>query len=320
MDIFNLPDKSKFTQVFRVNSSGSTGWESWSKPKNISFVYILCIGSGGGGGGARGNSANSAGGGGGGGSAAWSTGIFPAVMLPDTLFVSVGRGGPGGAGGGTNVNGTAGSSGELSYVSVTPSTGTTSVLMVNGATVAGGGGGSSSSAAGSLGAAGTIWAYSTSYIFPQLGQITPNAGVAGIVGASATATNGGSVTITGLVTGGAGGAGASAAGNTANGGAITGIGIIPTVVGGTAGSASTVNGNCGLGLNSLTDGYSSRLPLFFTGGSGGASTGVSPNNFTGGRGGDGSYGCGGGGGGGVYNATGGTGGRGGDGLVIITCW
>jgi len=318
MDIFNLPDKNKFTQVFRVNSSGSTGWESWSKPKNISFIYILCIGSGGGGGGARGNGLNSAGGGGGGGSAAWSTGIFPAVMLPDTLFVSVGRGGPGGAGGGSNVNGTAGSSGELSYVSVTPSTSTTSVLMVNGAAAAGGGGGSTSSAAGSLGAAGTIWAYNTSFIFPQLGQITPNDGVAGIVGASATATNGGSVTITGLVTGGAGGGGASAGGFSANGGAITGLSIIPTVVGGTANSATVIDGGCGLGMNLITDGYSSALPLFFTGGSGGASSNTSAR--VGGRGGDGSYGSGGGGGGGAYAATGGTGGKGGDGLVIITCW
>ena len=50
IDIFNIPDKSMNNQVFRVNSSGSTAWQTWSKPNNASFVYILCLGGGGGGG------------------------------------------------------------------------------------------------------------------------------------------------------------------------------------------------------------------------------------------------------------------------------
>ena len=317
MDIFNLPNKSKFTQIFRTNSSGSTGWSTWSKPKNISFVNILCIGSGGGGGGGRGNGLNSAGGGGGGGSAGFSIGIFPATMLPDTLFVSVAKGGRGGDGGGSNVNGQNGSSGELSYVSMIPSASTTSVLIQSGDVQAGPGGGSTSSLAGTLGLAGTIWTYNTSYIFPQLGQITPHVGQAGVAGGT-TGTIGNSITPIGLVSGGAGGGGVSAGGTTANGGAITGVGIIPTVVGGTADSATVIRGNIGLGLNLVTDSYSSPLPTFFTGGSGGASGGTSAR--AGGRGGDGAYGSGGGGGGGAYNNSGGTGGRGGDGLVIITCW
>ena len=96
IDIFNLPDDSINRQVFRVNSSGSTGWETWSKPNGISFVYILCIGGGAGGGGGRGNSNNVGTGGGSGGSSAWSVGTFPACFLPDTLFVQVGKGGDGG--------------------------------------------------------------------------------------------------------------------------------------------------------------------------------------------------------------------------------
>ena len=60
IDVFNLPGKERYTQVFTVNSSGATGWESWNKPSNISYVHILCIGSGAGGGGGRGSSLNSA--------------------------------------------------------------------------------------------------------------------------------------------------------------------------------------------------------------------------------------------------------------------
>ena len=322
MNTLNLPNKSNFTQIFYNTSSGSTGWQSWSKPKNISFVQILCIGGGGGGGGARGNTNNAAGGGGGGGSAAFSNGLFPASLLPDTLYVLVGRGGVGGNGGGLNSNGSAGGLGGLSYVSLIPSTSNTSVLMVNGASGAGAGGGSTSSIGGTGGLNGGLWTYTSSvansFVFPQLGQITPTLGVTGVAGASATATPGGSITISSTLTGGAGGAGNSAAGNTANGGAITGVGIIPTIVGGTADSATVINGNIGLGLNLPTDGSNSPLPLFFTGGSGGGSGGIS--GIAGGNGGDGAYGCGGGGGGGAYNNSGGNGGRGGDGLIIFTCW
>jgi hypothetical protein len=199
-----------------------------------------------------------------------------------------------------------------------PSASTTSVLIQSGDVQAGPGGGSTSTLSGTLGLAGTIWTYNTSYIFPQLGQITPHVGQAGVAGGVASGGVGNSITPIGLVSGGAGGGGVSAGGTTANGGAITGIGIIPTVVGGTANSATVITGNCGLGLNLPTDGYSSPLPTFFTGGSGGASSSTSAR--TGGRGGDGSYGSGGGGGGGAYNGSGGSGGRGGDGLVIITCW
>ena len=321
MNTFNLPDKSDFTQIFYNTSSGSTGWQTWLKPKNISFINILCIGGGAGGGGARGNTNNSAGGGGGGGSAAFSNGLFPASLLPDRLYVLVGRGGVGGTGGGLNNNGGQGGSGELSYVSVTPSISNTSVLMKNGDVAASGGGGSTSSLAGSLGNGGGIWVYTVSTansnVFPQLGQITATVGVAGVAG-GAVGVIGNSITITSTLTGGAGGGGNTAAGAAFNGGSITGVGIIPTIVGGTANSVTLINGREGLGLNLPTKNSNSPLPLFFTGGSGGGSGGLS--GIAGGDGGDGSFGCGGGGGGGAYNNTGGSGGRGGDGLIIFTCW
>jgi hypothetical protein len=311
IDIFNLPDKAINKQVFWVNSSGSTGWETWSKPNNVSFVYILCIGGGAGGGGGRGNSNNSGGGGGGGGSSAFSTGLFPASLLPDTLFVSVGKGGIGGNGGAQNVNGVIGGSGELSYVSVTPSISTTSVLMVNGAAVPTGGGGGTSSLQGAAGLAGTIWNYSTSFIFPQLGQITPTAGQNGVAGGTAAGNVGASITITLPVSGGAGGGGNSSGGATANGGNITGVSILPTIVGGTANSTTVIEGNHGIGDNLPT-------PLFFTGGSGGGSSSTAAR--VGGFGGDAGIGSGGGGGGSAQNAAGGGGGNGGNGIIIITCW
>jgi hypothetical protein len=318
IDFFNLPDTSLYNQVFTVNSSGSTGWQTWNKPNNISYVNIFCLGSGGGGGGGRGNTNNSGTGGGGGGAAGLSTGLFPACLLPDILYISVGRGGSGGAGGATNTNGTAGTSGELSYVSVTPSTGSTSVLMLNGDSSPGGGGGGQSTNNGTAGSAGTAWSYSVNFIFPQLGQITPNAGQVGVLGGSTGPGVGGTITINGIVTAGAGGGGVSLGGSTANGGNITGVGIIPTGTGGTANSATIIEGAHGLGLNLPTRSSNSPLPMFFTGGAGGGA--ASTSGRIGGNGGNGSYGSGGGGGGAAYLAAGGNGGRGGDGLVIITCW
>lgn len=318
IDIFNLPDKSSYNQVYRVNSSGSTGWQSWSKPNNASFVYILCIGGGAGGGGGRGNTNNSGAGGGGGGSSAFSAGVFPASLLPDTLFVSVGKGGVGGTGGAVNTNGGIGGSGEHSYVSVIPSTATTAVLMKNGDTAPTGGGGGTSSVIGAAGTAGTIWTYSTSFIFPQLGQVNPVAGQAGVTGGSAAGGVGSSITITLPISAGAGGGGNSSGGATANGGNITGSGIIPTLIGGTANSATVIEGSHGMGDQIDGFGGNSQFPLFYTGGAGGGSS--STASRVGGFGGDGGHGCGGGGGGSAQNAAGGGGGDGGHGLVIITCW
>jgi len=320
IDIFNIPDKSVNSQIFRTNSSGATGWETWSKPNNVSFVNILCIGGGAGGGGGRGNSNNSGGGGGGGGSSAFSLGVFPASLLPDTLFVQVGKGGTGGLGGIVNGNGGIGGSGEHSYVSVIPSTATTAVLIKNGDTAPTGGGGGTSSLTGSAGAAGTIWVYYTSFIFPQLGQVFPVAGQAGVIGGSSAGGIGTSVTLTIPLSGGAGGGGNSAGGATANGGNITGTGIIPTVIGGTANSATIglIEGGRGLGENIPTTNSSSPVPLYFTGGAGGGSS--STASRVGGSGGDGSIGSGGGGGGSAQNAAGGNGGEGGNGIIIITCW
>ena len=86
-DFFNLPDNAINTQVFYTKGSG-TDFQIWTKPLNVKFVHILCIGSGGGGGGGQASSSGTARrGGAGGGSAGYSFGFFSASQIPDNLFL-----------------------------------------------------------------------------------------------------------------------------------------------------------------------------------------------------------------------------------------
>ena len=310
INLFNLPDNSINNQVFYVSSSGSTSWQIWTKPHNAKFIQLFVLGSGaGGGGGGTGSVTNARGGGGGGGTGAFSTGFFPACVLPDTLYIQVGKGGAGGGAG------TIGTSGELTYISVySPSIATNAILMQSGAAVPTGGGGSTTTSGGAAGVAGTIWDY-TLHIFPQLGQIFPVAGQNGATGGASSAV-GPNITITLPITGGAGGSGANAAGNWFAGDDITGAGWVNTVSGGKTVGA---NGSGGYIANFPSSSSSARQHMLFTGGAGGAGqiSGI------GGFGGNAAFGCGGGGGGGTSTAAagvGGSGGRGGDGLIIITCW
>ncbi len=84
-----------------------TSSATWTKPDNVSVVWIECIGGGGGGAGGEGanNVRDGGGGGGGGGAFAWA--CFSADALPATLDVVVGDEANGGGGG----NGAAGSNG-----------------------------------------------------------------------------------------------------------------------------------------------------------------------------------------------------------------
>lgn len=71
---------------------------TWEKPRGIHTIVITCIGAGGGG--ASGTVAGgSAAGGSGGGSGGFTRVIIPAMVLPDVLYVSVGKGGLGGPAG-----------------------------------------------------------------------------------------------------------------------------------------------------------------------------------------------------------------------------
>jgi hypothetical protein len=314
MDILNLPNKSLYHKVF--HSSTSTNWQIWTKPANIKFVYMYVIGAGGAGGGGRTGGNNGGGGGGGGGSSSITTVLYPAFLLPDTLYINVGVGPTNAAAG------TGGASGALSYVSIRSSTSPIFIVAQSGNVAAGGGGGGTNSGVGSgaAGVAGTAWTF-RNFPLSSMGIINSIAGQAGGAGGQNTPTAGTTITPTLPVTGGAGGGGVSISGaNTRAGGNITGSGFLPSILGGSAdGSTVTlIGGKVGfMGIKPTTESYL-NLPMMYTGGSGGGSKGVTA--AVGGRGGDGSYGSGGGGGGASYASTGGSSGRGGDGLVIITCW
>ena len=90
IDFNNLPDNAINNQVFYGNAD-IANWQTWQKPNNCKYIYIIAIGSGGGGGGGRKSNSNTTAGGGGGGSGAITTGFFQAFVLPDVLYIQVGK-------------------------------------------------------------------------------------------------------------------------------------------------------------------------------------------------------------------------------------
>ena len=312
IDYSHLADISKNNQIFYCTSSGSTGWQSWNKPANAKFVQITVIGGGSGGGAGFGAGINSAAGGGGGAASAMSLGFFPANLLPDKLYVSVGKGGVGGLG--TSGRGSAGGAGEISYVCVLPNTTAANVLMQSGAAAATAGDSGTGSVGGAAGTAGTVWAANS--VFSKLGSVSVRVGQNGTQGGQLSV--GVNVTADGPLTGGASGAYVTAGASAFSGGSIVFGGVIPTLLG-SATSATVVNGASGgfcFGLPN-TNSFSNYAFLSSGGAGGGSSSAASAGH--GGDGGNASFGSGGGGGGGAYNGTGGNGGRGGNGIIIITC-
>ncbi len=318
IDIFNLPNNDNNFDIFTARGI-NFGWQTWTKPKNAKFIQILAIGGGGGGGAGWGAFSNSGSGGGGGGSGAISSGIFPANVLPDTLYVMVGTGGAGGS----LARGSNGSNGTATYVAITNTvvsaiTLNEVLLLANGGN-AGSGGLSSISTPGAAG--GTGGAISSDTLFGKLGVNSYYSGQAGANGGFTTPTSGSSITIANIVTGGAGGGGLTTGGVGTNGGNINGAGIVPLVSGGTSGTTPTqCDASSGYSiLPSINS--SNKMPMVFTGGAGGGAHYIATVG-TGGYGGNGAYGCGGGGGGpSNYSTTSyGYGGNGGNGLVIITTW
>lgn len=313
IDYSHLADISKNNQIFYCNSSGSTGWQTWNKPANAKFVQITVIGGGGGAGSGRGSSNNPATGGGGGGSSAMSIGFFSANLLPDTLYISVGKGGAGGLGvGGDSSNN--GGAGELSYVCVLPNTTSANVLMQSGQAVAGGGNGGGSSVGGSGGAAGSVWAANS--VFSRLGDITAIAGQGGATGGQLDV--GINITAAAPLTGGASGAHVTAGGATYSGGSIVFGGVTPNLLGSASSVGVGVDASGGYCFGLPNSNSFSSYPFLSSGGAGGGS---SSGSIAGG-GGNASFGSGGGGGGGrggSGSGIGGSGGSGGNGIVIFTC-
>ena len=290
LDFSHIPSQQQSTFTFYATGD----WQTFVKPRNAKFIEIFCLGGGGGGGHCTINSAGSAGAGGG-GSSGIVRGIIPAFLLPDTLYIQVGKGGAG-----AKSSGTGGSTGGISYVALQPSSSEQTLVCKSSTAGATGG-----LASGTAGSAGSISVPALS-AFGNLGLFTAIAGVNGSSGGSSAGAGGTSQTAlaSNITTGGVGGGGKTASVFGA-GGSINAAPVILT---------STVSGGVASGQDGV-NGYGTLQPFCGTGGSGGA--GRLGTTLAGGKGGNGFYGCGGGGGGGA-STTGGFGGDGGDGLVIIT--
>lgn len=319
LDISNIPSSTSSTQIFYT--TGTTSWQTWTKPRNAKFIQIFCLGGGGSGGaGGRAVTGSVQAGASGGGSGGIVRAFYPAFLLPDVLYVQPGVGGASVAGTVSTVGGVPGNTGSVSYVSMAPST--TAVYIIAQSSPGSGGnlniGAANISTTTNTGGSGaTVWTFTNS-AFTALGIVSASAGVAGP--GTPNATTGVTPTYlalaTNIVTGGGGGGGNNSVTigsyTAQNGVSITSASaiLLSNVNGGITGSIIG-SGNPG------DNGYGTLIPFCGTGGAGGS--GQASGSGAGGRGGDGWYGCGGGGGGwGSTIGTGGRSGKGGDGIVMIT--
>jgi hypothetical protein len=270
-------------------------WQTWIKPRGAKLVNIICQGSGAGGGGGFQSASTPRGGGAGGGSGATARLTINANLLPDILYILPGIGGVGGNGG---APATAGSPGQNSFVTLIPSTGSVSNVILRSGT-AGAVGGAAGTTAGTVTSGGEAISLIANNIFANLGTFTFQSGVSGQGGSTAT---GGQITANNFVLGGAGGGGTGVGGSCP----FSAVGIFPRILG----AALNTDGANGIIM------YKPTLMLYGGGGGGGSSAA----GTNGGKGGDGAPGAGGGGGGASSNTgvNAGNGGRGGDGFVIIT--
>ena len=62
LDVFNIPSQQEGIKIFYTQ--GATAWQTWTKPRNCKFIWMMCIGGASGGYGGS-NSANFNGGTGG---------------------------------------------------------------------------------------------------------------------------------------------------------------------------------------------------------------------------------------------------------------
>lgn len=273
--------------------SGGT-WQTWIKPRGAKLVNIICQGSGAGGGGGLQSASTPRGGGAGGGSGATARLTINANLLPDILYILPGIGGDRGLGGATA---TAGSPGQNSFVTLIPSTGSVSNVILRSGTTPSVGGAAGTTLNATGGAAETISLIANN-IFSNLGIFTFQAGVAGNTGA--TATGGSNPTPSNFIVQASGGGGTLSGGSSTAGGVFPGFALTPP----------------------NTDGYNGiilykPILMLYGGGGGGGSAAAGTNGGNGGKGAPGT----GGGGGGASSNTGvnaGNGGRGGDGFIIIT--
>jgi hypothetical protein len=309
LDTSHLPPSSfSKTDIFYCVAQSTVttnSWQTWSKPRGCSWVYILGIGGGGGGGSPNTGSVQ---GGGAGAASCCGRALIPAPLLPDTLYIRVGFGGLGA----TTANTTA-TAGQNTNIAVYPSASPGCLIMQPNV------GGPGTATTGGNAAAANLYNYGYLGLAQNTnGDNGTNGGASGSAGTDNPYAS--AATILPLI-GGAGGAGYNGSAASAGGG-ITFANAYPalTIPGGTAGvGVPGGKGGDGYGYNQRLDfnGPRGANVLFFTGGAGGGCSDTAGQ--AGGRGGNGGYGCGGGGGGGA-SATPGNGGNGGDGLVIICSW
>ena len=282
LDLSHIPSQQQQNYTFYATGN----WQTWNKPRNAKFIEIFCLG-GGAGGSIATIGTGGRNGGNGGGAGGIVRGIIPAFLLPDTLYILVGKGGAG-----STTNNTAGGVGGISYIGLQPSTSEQTLICKSSTSTP------SNSAAGATISTVSLSAFGNLGLFTAIAGIGASSGTSG-AGASQTALG------TSLVTGGAAGGG-KGVGTFFSGGNITSASAILT---------TQVNGGVTDAQNGA-DGYGTLIPFCGTGGAGGA--GRQGDSGAGGNGGNGFYGCGGGGAGGTTTVTGLRGGNGGDGLVIIT--
>jgi hypothetical protein len=283
---FDIPNKDGLW-VFNSPLLG-IGWQTWVKPTQYNnFIFYVCGGGGGGGVGYSHPTFNGGGGGGGGGGGALVVLNAPSYLLPETLYIQVGRRGLGGV-----TAGASGQSGAPTYLNYYPTTTNPNniAFALNGS----GGGGGLQNISGTAGAGGGF--ANNPSIFSYSGS---NGGTGGAGGQGVNPAGNFSAT-TSVIYGGAGGGSRQGSPITStNGGSILASNIHPQLTGG------ITNGGNG------SAGYLIKRPFTSLGGSGGAGGA----GIAGGVGGDGSWGSGGGGSGAGTAAS--RGGNGGDGFVII---
>jgi hypothetical protein len=293
-------DASSGISTANIQEFTSVGTSNWSKPVGAKLVYVLCQGGGGGGGSGFKQAAVSAdaavSGGTGGHGGGWAEAYIPAVLLADTVSVTVGAGGTGGAAN-TLTGSNAGAFGNNSFFA--------NWVLARGGT---------NGAAGTTGTAGSgsstsqnanvqsISVGTTILIGTGGAAIRANTGTTGARGGKngGGGGGGGGLAYVSPVTRGGGFGGLGGAGVNSSSTATTGGGGN----GGTTAGVPAVNG-----ADSLND---------YVGGSGGGG-GFAITTANGGDGATGGYPSGGGGGGGAslnaYNS--GAGGNGGNGYVLV---
>jgi hypothetical protein len=281
LDIFNIPNQTQ-DNVKIYYTKGTTDWQTWQKPRNCKFVWMMCIGGAAGGYSGQGSVTTDGTQGIAGGAAAITRVLFPANVLPDTLFIQPGVGGVGATG--TTGTTVASGAGNRSFVSIYPTSSVPMNLVC------------ASGLAAANGANGETAATTTAAGLLSLGIFVSIIGLTGTGGSpSALASS--------IITPGGGGGPIAAS--------VASAGFSITSVNGTTFVTPTIPGGAATGVAG-GNGIWSWKPFYGVGGAGGGAN----LSGVGGAGGNGAYGCG-GGGGGCGSTTGGSGGNGGDGLVII---